>query len=225
MLNDKPAASAGKMENASCKVFRIAPAFLAFCIALLLQGTSFSQKSQQSGTSNKKAGKYFDSAMEAYMKRDNERAMQEVSKAIAEDSVFCEALVLKGDLLSDGKHAAEAIDMYKKVMRINSVFSINLLFITGGLELYLGRYADAKADYSKYLEGKNIPDVKRRKSIAQLASAEFGMAAVTSATASIPALMNISMRSLRMKNLFTSREKCPGVKKILRCRAMKRIFI
>jgi outer membrane protein OmpA-like peptidoglycan-associated protein/tetratricopeptide (TPR) repeat protein len=179
MLNDKPAASAGKMENASCKVFRIAPAFLAFCIALLLQGTSFSQKSQQSGTSNKKAGKYFDSAMEAYMKRDNERAMQEVSKAIAEDSVFCEALVLKGDLLSDGKHAAEAIDMYKKVMRINSVFSINLLFITGGLELYLGRYADAKADYSKYLEGKNIPDVKRRKSIAQLASAEFGMAAVS----------------------------------------------
>jgi len=178
MLNNK-AAMAGKIRKITRQVFRVWPFFLALCIAFFIQGTSFSQQSQQSGTSNKKAQKFFDSAMDAYLKRDNERAMQEVNKAIAEDSVFCEALVLKGDLLSDGRHAAEAIDMYKKVMGINPVFSINLLFITGGLELYLGRYADAKADYSKYLEGKNVPDIKRKKSLAQLACAEFGMDAVS----------------------------------------------
>jgi len=160
------------------KVFPVAPALLAFCFALFFNGTSFSQQHGQLSTSNKKAGKYFDSAMEAYMKRDNQLAMEEVNKAIAEDSVFCEALVLKGDLYSDSKHAAEAIEMYKKVIRINPLFSVNLNFIIGGLELYLGRYADAKADYTKYLESKNVPDIKRRKSIAQLACAEFGMYAI-----------------------------------------------
>jgi len=63
--------------------------------------------------------------MEAYMKRDNQLAMEEVNKAIAEDSVFCEALVLKGDpLFRQPKHAAlKRLKCIKKVIRINPLFS------------------------------------------------------------------------------------------------------
>jgi outer membrane protein OmpA-like peptidoglycan-associated protein/Tol biopolymer transport system component len=153
-------------------------ALMIICMVLLFHQTLFSQQQYHSGTSSKKAGKYFDEAMEAYLKRDNNRAMEDVNKALEEDSVFCEALVLKGDLLSGEKHPSEAIQEYKKVVRINPLFSINLYYIIGGLELYLGRYADAHDDYSKYLENKNVPDIKRKKSLAQLACTEFGMYAV-----------------------------------------------
>ncbi|MEI8005845.1 MAG: OmpA family protein [Bacteroidota bacterium] len=132
----------------------------------------------QLSTVNKKAEKAFDEAMKAYQDRNNEKAMVQVNKALEADSQFCEALVLRGDLFSDAKMPAEAVTCYKKVLRINPEFSNNLYFIIGGLELYLGDYKASEADFSQYLEGKNVPDGKRRKTIAQLANARFGAAAL-----------------------------------------------
>lgn len=152
---------------------------LLLAMVLFFTEAVFSQQQATLSTTNKKAEKYFDSAMEAYLKRDNKRAMDEVNKALEEDPVFCEALVLKGDLLSDDRNPSEAILVYKKVLSINPLFSNNLYFILGGLELYLGQYSDSKDDYSKFLEGKNVSDVKRKKSVAQLACAEFGISALS----------------------------------------------
>jgi len=144
-------------------------------IILLATGTRAQQAGNQLSTSNKKAEKAFDAAMQAYQARDYNQAIIEVTQALRADSDFCEALILKGDLFSDLKKPAEAITEYKKVLRINPLFSNNLYFIIGGLELYLGRYKDAEADFSHYLEGKNVPDTKRRKSLAQIENARFGV--------------------------------------------------
>ncbi len=115
--------------------------------------------------------------MQAYQGRDYPRAITELTKALEADSLFPEALILKGDLFSDLKKPAEAIASYKKVLAINPEFSNNLYFIIGGLELYLGRYKEAETDFTHYLEGKNVPDIKRKKSLAQLANARFGVVA------------------------------------------------
>ena len=129
-------------------------------------------------TSNKKAEKAFTTALQAYQNRDYTRAITEVTRALEADSLFCEALVLKGDLFSDLKKPAQAISTYKKVLSINPSFSNNLYFIIGGLELYLGSYKDSETDFTRYLEGKNVPDGKRKKAVAQLANARFGSVAM-----------------------------------------------
>jgi outer membrane protein OmpA-like peptidoglycan-associated protein/tetratricopeptide (TPR) repeat protein len=142
---------------------------------LLLYHTCFGQQpGYQFSTSSKKASKAFNSALQAYEARDHQKALEEVNYALKEDSLFCEAIILKGDLLSDEKNPSEAIALYKKVLRINPGFSNNLYFICGGLELYLGRYSDAETDYLRYLEGKNVPDIKKKKALAQIANARFG---------------------------------------------------
>ncbi len=145
---------------------------------LLATGTMAQNPGNQLSTSSKKAEKAFDAAMQAYQGRDYPRAITEVTRALEADSLFCEALVLKGDLFSDLKKPAEAIASYKKVLRINPSFSNNLYFIIGGLELYIGRYRDSEADFGRYLEGKNVPDIKRKKAMAQIANARFGTAAM-----------------------------------------------
>ncbi|MCX6286037.1 MAG: OmpA family protein [Bacteroidetes bacterium] len=154
------------------------PASVTLFLVLLAIGSQAQQPANQLSTNNKKAEKEFDAAMQAYQDRDNARAMAGIIKALEADSTFCEALILKGDLLSDAKMPSEAIEAYKKVLRSNASFSNNLYFIIGGLELYLGRYRDSEIDFAKYLEGKNVPDVKRRKSMAQLANARFGAEAL-----------------------------------------------
>ena len=158
---------------------RIPPAVACILLFLFLAtGLAAQQPGNQLSTKNKKAEKAFDAAMQAYQSRDYPRAITEVTKALEADSVFCEALVLKGDLFSDLKRPAQAIAEYKKVLRINPGFSNNLYFIIGGLELYLGLYVDSEADFSRYLEGKNVPDIKLKKAVAQLANARFGIEAL-----------------------------------------------
>lgn len=156
---------------------------LSSCILLLIflflaSHMTAQTPGNQLSTSNKKAEKEFDAAMQAYQNRDFAKAMAGVNKALEADSTFCEALILKGDLLSDAKMPSEAILAYKKVLSMHPDFSNNLYFIIGGLDLYLARYKDSETDFSHYLEGKNIPDTKRRKAVAQLANARFGSYAV-----------------------------------------------
>ncbi len=156
----------------------VSSCILLLCLLFLACATSAQTPGTQLSTVNKKALKAFDEAMQAYQKRDYPRAITEVTLALQADSLFCEALILKGDLFSDLKKPAEAISSYKNVLRINPSFSNNLYFIIGGLELYLGRYKDSEADFTIYLEGRNVPDIKRKKAVAQLANASFGSVAV-----------------------------------------------
>ncbi|MCX6283453.1 MAG: OmpA family protein [Bacteroidetes bacterium] len=153
------------------------PASCILFIMLLALGAYARQAGNKLSTGNKKAEKAFIAAMQAYQARDYNLAIIEVTQALRADSNFCEALILKGDLFSDLKKPSEAINEYKKVLRINPLFSNNLYFIIGSLELLLGRYGDAEMDFSTYLDGKNVPDIKRKKAASQLANARFGIAA------------------------------------------------
>jgi len=158
------------------RIRRPASRFLVLCLFVMLAGGLNAQEpGSKLSTVNKRAEKAFDAAMQAYQARDYNRAIIEVTKALEADSMFCEAIILKGDLFSDLRKPAEAISEYKKVLKINPQFSNNLYFIVGGLELLLGRYTSAETDFSTYLDGKNVPDIKKKKALAQLANARFGL--------------------------------------------------
>ena len=105
----------------------VSSCILLLCLLFLACATSAQTPGTQLSTVNKKALKAFDEAMQAYQKRDYPRAITEVTLALQADSLFCEALILKGDLFSDLKKPAEAISSYKNVLRINPSFSNRVL--------------------------------------------------------------------------------------------------
>ncbi len=167
---------ASRIPHPASRILHPASCILLFL--LLAIGSVAQQPGNQLSTDNKKAIKAFDAAFQAYQSHDYPRAITEVTKALEADSVFCEALILKGDLFSDLKKPADAVAEYKKVLRLNALFSNNLYYIIGGLELYLGRYGDSEADFLRYLDGKNVPDIKRKRATAQIANARFGLEAL-----------------------------------------------
>jgi outer membrane protein OmpA-like peptidoglycan-associated protein len=117
-------------------------------------------------------------AIEFYNTRDYDKASRAVEKAIEDDKFFVEAFLLQGDINTDKRLPEKAIESYKKALYIAPDFSPGIYFTVANLELSTGRYGDARKDYLKFLDYRDIPPQKKERSLANLRSCDFALDAI-----------------------------------------------
>ncbi len=129
-------------------------------------------------TTNKKAIGAFEKALEYYNNRNDEKALEELKKAIEKDASFIEPHILAAQIHTEANKPLEAIAEYTKALEINPKFDKKLFFLLANIEISLGKYTEAKRDYEDYLKNKNLnPDAKDYAE-RQLANCNFAIEAM-----------------------------------------------
>lgn len=136
--------------------------------------TVFSQGTHLS-TQNKKAEKWFYTAVDSYQLKYFEKAIDEVNKAIQQDQTFTEAYILRGDIYADIREYDKAIISYQSAVNTNNPFSPNLYFILANMQLATGRYADSRLNYERFLESGGIPEQKRHQAEKNIGSCDYAI--------------------------------------------------
>jgi hypothetical protein len=166
----------------------------AFCILQCAFCISFGQGPRLS-TQNKKAEKWFYSAIDAYQGKYFDKAIVDVNKAIEQDPSFTEAYILEGDIYADDQQYEKAIDSYQSAVKTNNPFSPNLYNILAGIQLTLGRYTDARSNFQRFLEFEQLPEQKRQQAEAKIRACEFALKCVADPVPFEPANMGDSVNT------------------------------
>ena len=122
---------------------------LLLCICSLLYSQEMAYTSQ-----NKKAIKYYEDATKYYDAGQNENAVDQLKKALKEDSLFLEAHGMLGYIYHDLGNDSLAIVHLSTVIRINPAFFPNFYFTVGRLQLGRGEYAEAEYNLEHFM---NVP--------------------------------------------------------------------
>ena len=140
---------------------------------------NFTAKAQPKYTStNKGAIKSYESATEYYDSYQNEKALNELEKAINKDPAFIEAYILMANIHVDMRDYAGAVEQYKKAIAINPNFFPNNYYTMATIELNIGRYEDAKNHYTKFLTFQGIKESFRDNAQKRIASCDFAIDAL-----------------------------------------------
>ena len=133
---------------------------------------------QQLTTRDKRAIKYFYTAIDAYQAKNIEKAIGEVKRAVAQDPLFTEAYILQGDIYAEDRDYEKAVDSYQAAVRTNNPFSPSLYFILANMQLSIGRYDDSRLNYLRFLEFDQIPEQKKRLAENNLKNCDFAIRCV-----------------------------------------------
>ena len=167
---------------------------IAFFICHLSFVIGFSQGNRLS-TQNKRAEKYFTSALEFYQAKSFEKALNDLKKATELDPEFTEAYILQGDIFVDNREYEKAIDFYQKAIKTNNPFSPNLYYILANIQLGSGRYSDARLNFQRFLEIDKIPEQKKQQSLASIRNCEFALRCIEHPVPFSPVNMGDSINS------------------------------
>ena len=146
----------------------------AFYILHFAFNTSFVE-AQSLSTQNKKAEKWFYSAIDSYQAKSFEKAIDEVKKAIDLDRAFTQAYILQGDIYADNQQLEMAIDSYQSAIKTNNPFSPNLYYILASIQFSIGRYADSKSNFQRFLEFEQLPEQKIKQAEKGMKACEFAL--------------------------------------------------
>src|SRR6185312_11118771 len=123
-----------------------------FLSLLLFLSVSFVYAQERPySTKNKEAIKYFALANQSLDDHLYDEAIDQLQKAIGEDSKFIEAHAVLADVLRGRWRWAEADKQYNDVIKLDPEFNRGLYYKMGDCEIHLGKYADAKTHLEKYL--------------------------------------------------------------------------
>ena len=157
------------------QLIKILKTTLLLLMITLLSNIVFAQKDTQLSTKSKKAIKYYNNATHFYDLRDNIPCIEELNKAVKEDSNFIEAYFLLAAVYNDLHKKEDAIIAYQKAIAINENFYSGALFALANLQLSIGKYEDAGINYQKYLENNDGPPVKLQAAKKALEIVDFAM--------------------------------------------------
>lgn len=150
---------------------------LAVVFAFLISGLADAQVKVYTST-NKGAIRAYEQATKYYDARDNDKAQKELESAINKDPGFVEAYILLADVYVDKSQYELAIDQYKKATDLKPDFFTNSWYRLAQIELNIGRYADAKVHFNKYLSYPRIPENLKLKSERALVNCDFAITAI-----------------------------------------------
>jgi outer membrane protein OmpA-like peptidoglycan-associated protein/tetratricopeptide (TPR) repeat protein len=110
-------------------------------------------------SNNKKAIALFESALKYYNVRNDEKAQDELKKAIEKDPTFIEPHFLLAQIYTEANKKNDAISEYTAALQINPTFDKKAYFLLANIEVSMGKYMEAKMDYETFLKNKNLnPD-------------------------------------------------------------------
>ena len=160
---------------------------LSFCMAQLPPG-EYTSKS-------KKAISLFENAIKHYNARNDEKAKEELRKAIEKDPLFIEPHLLFAQIYTEAKQSEKAIAEYSKALEINPKFDKRIFFNLANLEFSIGKYEDAKRNYEVYLKNNNInPDVRDLSEL-NIANCNFAIEAIKNPVPFAPQNMGAAINS------------------------------
>ncbi len=132
-----------------------------------------SQPKNGIGTSNKKAEKLFNEALNKYQQRDAEGALKLLVEVLEKDPNFVDAYMLTGELYEKTRQPEKAIEVYAKVLSISKEVQ-QAYYGLAHLALESGNYLIAKENIDHFLAFKLSPrTTEEAKRIQQIA--EFGI--------------------------------------------------
>lgn len=107
-------------------------------------------------SNNKEAIKYFAIANQSLDDRMYDEAIDNLQKAVSEDSKFIEAHMLLADVLRARWRYKEAINEFKQVLNLNPEFNQGVYYKLGDCELHNADYTNAQIHLQKYLTYDNL---------------------------------------------------------------------
>jgi outer membrane protein OmpA-like peptidoglycan-associated protein/tetratricopeptide (TPR) repeat protein len=123
---------------------------IVFALFLFFSVAGWSQQRQYS-TKNSEAIKYFAQAGQNLDEHYYDDAIENLQKAIAEDSKFVEAHAQLADVLKMRHLYKQAIDEYLKVIQLNPEFNRSIYLRIGETEIFEAKYTQAQQHLEKYL--------------------------------------------------------------------------
>lgn len=151
---------------------------LPFILSLLIISCKAQLAPGEYTSTNKKAIGYFEKALEAYNSRNDEKALEELKKAIEKDPSFIEPHLLSAQIYADAGKLQDAITEYTKALEINPKFDKKTFFLLANIEMQMGKYADAKRNYEDYLKNKILNPDSKELAERQLANCNFAIEAL-----------------------------------------------
>ncbi len=143
--------------------------FVAAIVLAMLTGITDAQSYYlQLSSKNKKALKWYHEAETAFKKRENQKALTYLDKAVNKDSRFIEAWLLKGDILTELKHNRQAIEAYKKAVSIDSAFFPPAWYFLGDLYYREGEYAKSTEALKVFLKTDGLSAAQKKRGYKQL---------------------------------------------------------
>ncbi|NVO20883.1 MAG: OmpA family protein [Bacteroidetes bacterium] len=125
--------------------------FLLFAVSV------YSQKDHQ------KADRLYEKAEQSYGRHDFMQAFKQINEVLKEDSAYCNAYLLMGDIYYDMQKPDLAINAYTKAVAIDSALFPPAFYIMANLQFELERYPEAKRNYLTYLSfyPKNQTEIRK----------------------------------------------------------------
>ncbi len=146
-------------------------------------------------TKSKKAISLFESALKYSDAHNDVKAEEDLLKAIEKDPAFIEPHLLLAEIYQSEKMIPKAIDEYTKAIGINPGFNLNNFYNLAQLEIRIGNYKDAKADYERFFKKTNINPNTRDIAELQLSNCNFAIEAMKNPVPFKPENMGASINS------------------------------
>ena len=115
---------------------------------------------QETGSSSRRAERFYQLALKEYQLMNYEQALQQTHKALKIDNRFVRAFLLAGDINLELGNKYAAISDYENAILIQPDYYPPAHYILGNLYLGTGQYEKAIKRFSRYLE-YNLPGAER----------------------------------------------------------------
>jgi outer membrane protein OmpA-like peptidoglycan-associated protein len=146
-------------------------------LLFFLSLTVWSQQRQYS-TKNRDAIKYFAIANQNLDDHVYDEAIENLKKAIGEDSRFIEAHAQLGDVLRMRHLYKQAVEQYLKVIELSPDFNRSVYLKIGETEIYEAKYPQAQQHLEKYLTYQDLTPQNIAFAQKLLADAKFSIQAI-----------------------------------------------
>ncbi|MEN9742861.1 MAG: hypothetical protein RLZZ65_666 [Bacteroidota bacterium] len=170
--------------------------FLLLNLLLLLTFSACAQANFPYSTQNKKAIKLFEAAQNAPTQERNpntgllnyDAGIALLDQALAKDSNFWEAALLKAEFLDYQRKYAEAARWYERALYIDPSHSISgsTYFYLAACQITIGNYQDALVNINRFLKNPNAKESLVNQAYQLRACAEFSIESMAHPVAFVP---------------------------------------
>ena len=129
-------------------------------------------------STNNKAVKAYEKALEYYDQRNNAKTLEELLTAVDKDPNFVEAWTMLGYIYTEEKEYDKAIDAFNKALAINPNFYRGNFYSVADLQMTVGKYEDAKKNFEEYLKSPKKDSLLNALSVLNLKKCEFAIEAM-----------------------------------------------